>query len=425
MTSIHRIRACVGAALAIATAFAPIAQAQAVLSEAQLIDWVLETNPALASREAAAVSARFRIPPAGALDDPTLSYGTAPRTAGSGGLNQRVEISQRLPWFGTRDTREEIARAEAGIAAGELASAQLSVVAEARALHAEWRFVDESLAIYHAVESLLDELIATVGSRYAVGRALRQEVLQVEVERADLESEELRLLQQQVAVRARINALLNRAPDEPLPRAAPLAGMDAPPDLDVLTSLALEQHPELARLDAGLAADRGRVALAEKAFFPDFQVGVGYNSLWDETDKRTVIGVTINVPLDRSKRRATLNAARAEENRMQWALAERRAELLAELARARAEVVEAQQSVTLHQDRLVPLAAEFLSAAITDYQSGTGAFLNVITAEQRKLATDLALARARADYASRWAELERWAGVPLAPLPTTTRGARQ
>lgn len=84
--------------------------------------------------------------------------------------------------------------------------------------------------------------------------------------------------------------------------------------------------------------------------------------------------------------------------------------MLADLAQARAEVLEAQASVALYQDELVPLSAEYLETALADYQSGSGAFLNVITAERRKLSTDLALARARADYTRRLAELERWVG---------------
>jgi len=60
-------------------------------------------------------------------------------------------------------------------------------------------------------------------------------------------------------------------------------------------------------------------------------------------------------------------------------------------------------------------------SAIAYYQSVTGGFINVITAEQRKLSTDLALARARADYARRIAELERWTGGPInLSLPTST-----
>lgn len=395
---------------------------QGPITEAELVEQVLKANPGLASLRAAAEAATYRIQPAGSLDDPMLSYGTAPRTAGAGRLNQRVEFSQRIPWPGTLDAREAVARYEAAAAEEDVESLKLEVIAQARSAHAQWRFVHQALAIHHETQALLEELIATAETRYAAGRALRQDVLQAEVERSDLDNEELRLRQLQTTVQARINALLNRPPDAPLPLAAPMGPPAAPPAYETVKRLALLRHPELERLDARVSANQSRAELAEKAFYPDFQVGIGYNSLWDDPDKRPILGLTINVPLDRGKRRAELDAARAETSEAQWALTERRAKLLADLAQARAEVVEARQSVQLYENELVPLAAEYLNAALADYQSGTGAFLNVITAEQRKLATDLALARTRADYAARLAELQRAAGLLPGHAETESSG---
>lgn len=391
-----------------------------------LAAWVLEVNPGLVAIEAAAEAAAFRIDSAGSLDDPTLSYGVAPLTAGTGrGLNQRMDFSQKIPWPGTLAAREEAARYAAVAADRDVDALRLRVIAQAKAAYAEWRFVHVALDIHQATQVLLDELIATTETRYAAGRALKQDVLQAEVERADLDNRLLRLVQLRTSVQARINGLLNRPADAPLPLPDPMALHAALPSLEHLQSLALGRHPELARLEARISSAESRTTLAEKAFYPDFQVGVGYNSLWDNTDKRPILGVSINVPLDRSKRRSELSRAQAERRVADWTLIERRARLLADLARAHAEVVEAQSSVKVFRDKLVPLSSEYLQAAMADYQSGRGAFLNVITAEQRQLTTELALARARADYVRRLAELERWVGGPVESAATTRTGAPQ
>ena len=392
----------------------------------QLAAWVLEANPGLAAAQAAAESAAYRVDLAGALDDPMLSYGAAPGTANSNrGLNQRLDFSQKIPWPGTLAAREAAARHEAVAADRDVEALRLQVVARAKSAYAEWRFVDEGVAIHHATQALLDDLIAIARTRYAAGRASKQDVLQAEVERTDLDNQFLRLVRQQTSVQARINALLNRAPDTPLPEAAPMPLQTAPPAFEELQTLALARHPEISRLDAQISASKSRVTLAEKAFYPDFRVGVSYNSLWDDSDKRSIVGVSINLPLDRSKRKSELNRTRADTRRAQWSLVERRAELLADLAQARAEVLEAQASVALYQDELVPLSAEYLETALADYQSGSGAFLNVITAERRRLSTDLALARARADYTRRLAELERWVGGPIHSSLPSPAGAQR
>jgi len=72
------------------------------LTAEKLAEWVIKANPGLASSQAAAEAAAHRINPAGSLDDPRLSYGIAPLTSGSDtGLDQKIDVSQKIPWPGT------------------------------------------------------------------------------------------------------------------------------------------------------------------------------------------------------------------------------------------------------------------------------------------------------------------------------------
>ena len=380
----------------------------APLTVESLVSAVLEQNPRLRAAEAAAEAALYRIDPAGSLDDPMLSYSVAPRSA-----DQNIEFMQRLPWPGTLRAREAAAEREAAAARWGVGVDQLMLTAAAKSAYAEWYFVARALEIHHTVEDLVNELIITAEARYAAGRASKQDVLLAEVERTDLENEELVIRREQTAALAGINALLNRAPDTALPLAAPIEVQSSIPDGETVERLALDRHPELKRLNAEIAGAENVVTLARKAFYPDFQIQAGYNAMWDESDQRAMLGVSINIPFDRNKRRAELDRAQAEVRRAEWTLMERRAQLLADLTRARAEVEESIESIRLYEEEFVPLAGEYLDAAMADYQSGTGAFLNVVTAEQRSLRTELALERARADYVRRLAELELWAGGDL------------
>lgn len=379
----------------------------------QLVAWVWERNPSMAELTAAAEVAVHRVDPAGSLDDPTLNYAFAPRTFGreGQGLNQKVEFSQSLPWPGTLKARRLVAEYDVAAARQDISALRLRLAAQAKAAYAEWYFIGRAVAIHHDTHGLLEELRSVAETRYAAGEALQQDVLQVEMELAKLDRHLLQLKRIESSVQAQVNALLNRDPATPLPVPVGVRIQPSMPALADLERQALRAHPDLRRLDAKIAGHGASVTLAEKAFYPDFRLTAGYNSLWDEADKRPVVGVSINIPLDRSKRRAVLSSARATVRRVKAQRDAQRAQLLGDLTRAYAEVVESIKTVALFEASLLPLANEYFDAALIDYQSGAGSFLSVITAEQQKLATEEGLERSRADAVRRQAELELWSGV--------------
>ena len=380
-----------------------------------LVAMVMHVNPGIAELSAAAEAAAFSVEPAGSLDDPVFSYAFAPRTFGreGQGLNQKIELSQSIPWPGTLAAREQAARSSA-IAADESVDAlRLHVASLARSAYAEWYFTHRALEIHDSTHNLLEELRSVALTRYASGRALQQDVLQVELEQLHLHRHSLMLTQQRYAAKAQINALLNRSPDAPVPEPGTVSTPRSVAPLEILQIHALQAHPELRRLDAQIARHEAQVTVAEKALLPDLRFTAGYNSLWDEADKRPVVGISINVPFNRSKRKAEVSRAKAEVRRTQSRLANQRAQLLSELARARAKVIESFDSVQLYENSLLPLADEFLDAALANYKSGAGDFLSVIAAERHKLTAAEELERNRADYMRHSAELDRWTGATL------------
>jgi outer membrane protein, heavy metal efflux system len=388
------------------------------LTAQRLVDAALKRNPSLPVLRAAAAEAASRAGPAGALEDPIISYVFAPETIGGiqningpdRGLNQRVELSQSIPWPGTLALHAAEASSMVKAANQELADLRLEIIAAAKAGFAEWYYVHRALAINKANQRLLVELRNVAETQYAAGRATQQDVIQAELEHARLLDEALALKREQRSIQAQLNGLLNRAPGEYLAPPGRIARPATPPDLQVLQETAVGNHPELKRLSAQLEASRSRVGLAEKDFYPDFNFSAGYDNFWDAPEQRFTVGLSINLPLNRGKYRALRDAAQANTMQAQWRLVDRQAQLLAALGRARAEVAESVGVIKLHHDQLVPLAQDNLNAAEADYQTGAGNFQGVITAENRKLMIELEFARAQANYIRRLAELQRWTG---------------
>lgn len=380
-----------------------------------LVRAVLAHNPSVKAAQSAADAARFRIAPAGALDDPMLSVGVPPLSFGE--RVGKVEISQSLPWPGKLDLRADVARQRANAAAEDIGALNLRLAATTKMLFAEWSFVRSALSINARHQSLLDELRQVAETHYAAGNGGQQDALQAEVARAGLERDAITLERRKRQVQSRINALLDRPPQAGLPAPAALPIPTRIPSLQRLQQAAALQHPELRRVRARINASRDQLQLAEKAYYPDFRLSTGYNSLWDNTDKRWTIGVSINLPLNYgNKRSAAVDAARADARRAQWQLTDRKSQLRAELDASRAAVVAQADIIGVYDRRLVPLANDNLDAAVANYRGGGGAFINILDAERQKLRTEEGLIRAQADYLRALAELERWAGGPLSRL---------
>jgi outer membrane protein, heavy metal efflux system len=409
----------------------PLQDVEALTADA-LLATVLTRNPGLRGLAAAVEAANYRIAPAGALDDPRLAYAGAPATAGGPrGFQERVALSQSLPWPGKLGLREDAARARAAVAKESLADRRLALSAAAKKLFAEWAYVHRTLQINRAHRKLLTELRRVAETQYASGRARQQDVLQAEVETARIDTAIVTHQRHERAVRAMINGLLNRSPEGPLPPPAPLPDPVAPPALQQLRVAALDGHPELRRIQARIAEAGARHGLAEQDYFPDFELSAGYNALLMDDEQRWIVGLSINLPFDFSgKRSATRDAANAEVMRYRWQLTDREAQLLAQLEQGRARVQETRDIVAIHRQRLLPLAEESLNAAVADYRAGHGNFLNVIDAERQQLRIEDNLARTHADYLRAVAALERVAGQPPGGasvtnprVPSVNRGA--
>jgi outer membrane protein TolC len=381
----------------------------------QLVQWVWQQNPGIAELKSAVEVAIYRINPAGAIDDPTMEYSLAPRTFGreGQGLNQKIQFSQKLPWPGTLAARKAAAENKATMAHQDVASLRLQLATTAKLAYAEWYFIQRALAIHQSTHRLLGELIAVAETNYAAGEILQQEVLQAKMEGVILERHLLKLKRSETDIKAQINTLLNRDTEMDLPIPTEVGSTYTLPSLNELRQQTVANHPELHRVDAKLAAQSAEIVIATKAFYPDLRFTAGYNSLWDEPDKRPTVGLSINIPFDRSKREAVLSSAKAELRRTEYQRDNLRAELMGELAQAHSALSESIDAVAICEDALLPLAQDYFQAALSDYESGLGSFSSLITAEREKLATEETLERNRADVQRRIAVLERWLGGPL------------
>lgn len=390
---------------------------QANLSSVRLVAAVLSRNPTLPAMQAAWEAAGTRVEQVSALDDPWLSYNVAPQTVGVSDLDfgQKVELSQKIPWPGKLRLRGKAAQHDADVIHQSVKMARLHLAARAKILFTDWYFVHQSIRINRINQDLLNEFQRIAITRYSTGLATKQDALRANVESNLLKHQAITLDRERRTIIARINRLLNHTPDDPVPPPQKLPEPVLLSNVEALRVQALQSRPELKAQQAHIQGFNTRTKLAQRDFYPDFNLSMEYNSLWDRTEKRFTIGAGINVPLDQSKRRAAEAEARAKLKQAQWEQCNLSARIEEEVQIAYDRVRETRQVLTLYRYQLLPLAEEDLDAATADYRSGSGDFLTLISTEKNLIQTQLEVERALSDSHRRLAELERAVGA-IEPL---------
>ena len=149
--------------------------------------------------------------------------------------------------------------------------------------------------------------------------ATEQDVLQADVELADLESRRTELLRDRQVAAARINTLLHREVDYPLPPPPTQIEMaDALPGVEVLRQAALQSRPDLAALLARVRMEEANRELADREYWPDLEVMAKYDAFMP-VDIRPQVGLNVNVPFGNSSEAAVAEAsAKVQQRRAEY-----------------------------------------------------------------------------------------------------------
>ncbi|HWN68936.1 MAG TPA: TolC family protein, partial [Haliangium sp.] len=288
---------------------------QAELDRAALVQEVLRRNPSVQELAAGWRAAQARVAQERSLEDPMLSYEIAPRSIADdhAPLGHTVKIEQRLPVPGTRDLRAEMARAEAAMARGTWAETELGLAMTASMLYDEWYIAHRALDINgHHVHGL-EALQQSAAAQYVAGRASPEDPLRAEIELAELVQEQIMLEARRDMVRAEINGLLRRPPQAGLPPPPQqLAVRQAPPPTtETLQDQALQSRPELQATRAERRGKQAAVDLARKSYYPEIGLMASYSTMFEHPSHQYMVGLSLDLPIYRDRRRAAVDEARA------------------------------------------------------------------------------------------------------------------
>jgi len=367
---------------------------------------------------------------AGTPPDPrvTWSYYFREVETRVGPQRQAVKLSQTFPWFGKLGRRSAAAAREAEALYEEFQGEKLRLHADLTRAYSDYYYLGRALAVARDNVRLLEQLERLVRTRYKTAAASHPDLIRLQVEIGKLTDRVTALGAMQPAAAAKLDAALGRldsSPALPWPRALsfrPVRAAEA-----ALLAWLDESNPRVRALDARAAAEKERLALARKQYYPDVTV----SGTWIDTGKRTgavtppdngrdpvIAAVTLNLPIWRGSLAAGVRGARRRRDAVVRRRQQARLALGAALKAALFEVQDAERKLDLYRKALIPKARESLKAIQTGFMAGSSNFNDLIEVQRMLLEFELAAERALADHARWRATLEQTVGRPVPAADT-------
>lgn len=385
----------------------------------ELIREALAKNPAIQAAERRVAALRHRVPQAKTLPDPKVSVGWAGNIApfdvqeGDPSSYRGITAMQEIPYPGKLKLRGQIADREVEAAYWEYTATSRRVVADVKAAYYDYYFVEKAIEITLKNKDLLEKLAQIAAVRYQVGKGVQQDVLRAQVEVSRLLQRLTILEQQRRTAQVRLNTLLFRDPESPIPPPAPFEKAVFAYTLDELYQLARQNDTDLQREQRMIERNQIAVNLARKEYYPDFSVGYMYQNR-PRMPEMHGFTFTLNIPVFyKTKQREGVNEATQELLSTQRSRESRETTLFFEVKEQYLAAKASEKLADLYSGAVVPQSALALESSMASYQVGTVDFLTMLNNFVTVLDYEVGYYESLTNYQKALARLEVFTGIDL------------
>ena len=329
-------------------------------------------------------------------------------------------VRQTFPAAGSLGAEASAAREGATVELASYRARQLDVVAQVRRAYDGYVRAAEEYRIHLEHVELAGRIIQLARSSFRAGRGSQQGVLSLGLELTRLHRDIAAIKQRRVSAGALLNALMGRAPDEPLGPPPPLEPRRVRPDV-VALQRAAETRPEVVAAQHAAARSEAMLDAAERtASWPSFMVGVDYWYMPIATDTQHAYGAMLSMTLPwlNPEHRARAEAARWTSSADRYAIAATRNTIRYEVRNAYARYQAAQEAFEIVDHDLLPQARQSLEAAQSAYATGGGDAIVVLDSLRSYLQVRLDRVAGLIDVADSIADLDRSIGSDVELEPT-------
>lgn len=405
--------------LLLVTGLPVMASAQAPIDTLRLADAIGQarsTNPGLSGARLRADAASERVPQAGALPDPQLTFGFMNRPLNGFGTEEpmtmnQVQLSQMFPWPGKLGYSRERARYLASAEALSSAETEATLVSRVKLVYYELASMDRAITIMEGTRELLRDFFQVSQTMYAVGEGLQQDVLRAQVAVAQMTEDLTVMNQRRVAMAARLNALLGRDAGTPVGGLVLPAVGGAIASVDSLLMIASEQRPALQAAHERTRAAAAGYQAARRELFPDIMVSLAYGQRPQYDDMGTLM-IGLSLPLWSGSKQLPMRREMAAMQAMEGAMAQDLYnDTFAELTEARAEAERARALGALYATAILPQAKASVESALSAYRVGRVDYMTLVENEMTVNRYEIELVRIAAQYHQAVARIDALLGL--------------
>lgn len=389
------------------------------------VSTALANHPKIWAARNRVAAASNVIPQALALPDPRFNNTFWPfqdqalQTAG-GRVGHQFQLSQGVPWPEKLRAKAAIASREVQVARAEVERIEREITESVRLAYYEVWFATRAISIIEETRELVDDLTRVAQARYKSG-GTQQDVLRAQLEADRLDDKLVGLRKQKEQAQADLAALMQQ-PLLMIPETEQEIGLsDVPKQLDELLGLAEHCSPELRTIAWEIQRDRQKQRLACLQKYPDFNLGLNYAIIDDNTNVISPVAngndnisfmVGVTLPIWREKINAGIREAAHRTSSSAQRLEAERDAIQGKLRRLMAQADALVEQEAIYEDRIIPRTEDTLKLSIADYRGKRTDFFALIETYRELLMFETQLARIEATLAGTIAQIQRTVGCP-------------
>ncbi len=387
----------------------------------ELVEEALNKNPDILAAKSRWEVFKERPPQAGSLDDPMLGLGIVNLPTDTFNFRQEdmtmkeISVTQRLPYPGKRGLRSEVAQKEAEAALSDYEEVKVKVSRDVKMAYYELFYVNKAIEVTEKNREILKLLNQITETKYSLGEGIHTDVFKAQVELSKMIDELIMLNQNRRNLKSKLNTLLHRPPFAPLgdPEEVSLEKFSADPE--ELVKAASEKRPSIQSVKRMVERNQASLKLAERDYYPDFDIKLAYGQRDDGPMGRRADMVTgmvgLNIPLwYKTKQSRKVAESQKDIQAAKDQLTAMTNEIRYLVSEKLTDIERAEKQIELLKTGIIPLATLSLDSAIASYRVNKVDFITMLDTQMTLFRYETQYYRLLTDYRKSIAEIEAAVG---------------